>query len=44
VVKVQDLKILFQLLGVEQVGNQLGIIAAAFSLDLLDDQLRVALH
>jgi hypothetical protein len=41
--QVQDLKILFQLLGMEEVGGQLWIVAVAFSLDLLDDQLRITL-
>jgi hypothetical protein len=39
--QVQDLKILFQLLDMEQVGSQLGIVAATFSFDLLDDQMRI---
>jgi hypothetical protein len=29
---------------VEQIGDQLGVVAAAFSLDLLDDELRVSFH
>jgi hypothetical protein len=43
-VQVQDLKVLFHLLGMEQVGDQLGIIVAAFTLDLFDDQLGVTFH
>jgi hypothetical protein len=30
VVQVEDLKVLFQVLGMEQVGSQLGVIAATF--------------
>jgi hypothetical protein len=37
--QVQDLKVLFQVLCMEQVDGQLWIIAAAFTLDLLDDLL-----
>jgi hypothetical protein len=44
VVQVQDLEVLFQLLGMEQVSSQLGIIAAAFILDLFDDQLGATFH
>jgi hypothetical protein len=44
VVQVQDLEVLFQLLGMEQVSNQLGIIAAAFILDLFNDQLGATFH
>jgi hypothetical protein len=44
VVQVQDFKILFQLLDMEQVRYQVRVIAAAFALDLLDDELGVALH
>jgi hypothetical protein len=44
VVQVEDLKVLFQLLGMEHVGGQLRIIAGALPLDLFDDQLGVALH
>jgi hypothetical protein len=29
---------------VEQIGSQLGVVAAAFSLDLLDDELGVSFH
>jgi hypothetical protein len=43
-VQVQDFKILFQLPDMEQVRNQLWVIAAAFALDLLDDELGVTLH
>jgi hypothetical protein len=43
-VQVQDLKILSQLPDMEQVRNQLQIVVAAFALDLLDDELGVALH
>jgi hypothetical protein len=39
VVKVQDLKVFFQLLSMEEIGDQLRVIAAALSLDLLDDEL-----
>jgi hypothetical protein len=42
--QVQDLKVLLQLLGMEEVGGQLGIIAATFALDLFDDQLGVTFH
>jgi hypothetical protein len=42
--QVQDLKVLFQLLGMEQVGGQLWVVVAAFALDLLDDQLGVTFH
>jgi hypothetical protein len=35
--QVQDLKDLFQLLCMEQVGDQLRIVAAGFTLDLFDD-------
>jgi type II secretory pathway component PulK len=44
VVQVQDFKILLQLLNMEQVHSQLWVIAAAVTFDLLDDELRVALH
>jgi hypothetical protein len=44
VVKVLDFEFLFQLLGMEQVGGQLGISVAALPLNLFDDQLEVALH
>jgi hypothetical protein len=37
-------KSFFQLVGMEQVGGQLGVIVAAFPLNLFDDQLGVALH
>jgi hypothetical protein len=42
--QVQDLKVLLKLLHLEQVGGQLWIIVAAFSLDLLDDLLRITFH
>jgi hypothetical protein len=42
--QVQDLKVLFQLLCMEQVGGQLWIIATAFTLDLFDDQLGITFH
>jgi hypothetical protein len=42
--QIQDFKILFQLLNMQQVRSQLWVIAAAFTLDLLDDELRVTLH
>jgi hypothetical protein len=44
VVQIQDFKILFQLLNMEQVCSQLRVIAAALALDLLYDELGVALH
>jgi hypothetical protein len=44
VVQVQDFKILFLLSDMEQLRSQLRVIAAAFALDLLDDELGVALH
>jgi hypothetical protein len=43
-VQVQDLKVLLQLLDMEQVGGQLGIIVAAFSFHLLDDQVGVTFY
>jgi hypothetical protein len=43
-VQVQDLKVPFQLLGMEQIGGQLWVIAATFTLHLLDDELRIAFH
>jgi hypothetical protein len=42
--QVQDLKILFHHLGMEQVVGQHWIIAAAFTLDLLNDQLGITIH
>jgi hypothetical protein len=39
VVQVKDIKVLFQLLNMEQVGSQMGLVVVAFTLDLLDDQL-----
>jgi hypothetical protein len=44
VMQVQDFEILFQLLDMEQVRNQLRVNAVALILDLLDDELGVALH
>jgi hypothetical protein len=44
VVQVQDIEILFYLLNMEQVCNQLWVIAVALALDLLGDELGVALH
>jgi hypothetical protein len=44
VVHLQDFKILFQLLDMEQVRSQLWVIIAALALDLLDDELGVTLH
>jgi hypothetical protein len=44
VLQVQDLKVLFQLARMEQIGGQLQIIATAISLDLLDDELGVSFH
>jgi hypothetical protein len=43
-VQVQDLKIFLQLMGMLQVGVQLGIVAVAFPLDFLDNQLGVAFY
>jgi hypothetical protein len=43
-VQVQDLKVIFQLLGMEQIGGQLWVIAIAFALYLLDIELRIAFH
>jgi hypothetical protein len=34
----------FHLLDMEQIGGQLWIIAATFTLDLLDDQLGITFH
>jgi hypothetical protein len=42
--QVQDFEILFQLSDMEQVHNQLRVIAAAFTLDLLDDELGMTHH
>jgi hypothetical protein len=44
VLQVQNLKVLFQLTCVEQIGGQLRIIATTISLDLLDDELGVFFH
>jgi hypothetical protein len=44
VVQIQDFKILFHLLDIEQICSQLQVIAVALTLDLLDDELGVALH
>jgi hypothetical protein len=43
-VQVQDLKVLFHLLGMEQIGNQLWVIATTFTLYFLDDELRITIH
>jgi hypothetical protein len=42
--QIQDIKVLHQLLIMDQVGSQIGIIVAALPFDLLDDELRVAFH
>jgi hypothetical protein len=39
VLQVQDLEVLLQLARMEQVGDQLRIMATTISLDLLDDEL-----
>jgi hypothetical protein len=44
VLQFQDLKVIFQLAPVEQIGGQLRIVAIAISLDLLDDELEVSFH
>jgi hypothetical protein len=44
VLQVQDLKVLFQLARMEQMGGQLRIIATAVSLDLLHDELGLSFH
>jgi hypothetical protein len=44
VMQIQDFKVLHQLLSMDQIGSQLGIIAAALPFDLLDDELGVASH
>jgi hypothetical protein len=44
VLQVQDLKVLFQLARMEQIGNQLRVIAGAISFDLLDNELGVSFH
>jgi hypothetical protein len=43
-VQVQDLKVPFHLLGLEQIGSQLWVIAVAFTLYFLDDELRIVCH
>jgi hypothetical protein len=43
-VHIQDIKVLHQLLSVDQVGTQLEIIAVALPCDLLDDELGVTFH
>jgi hypothetical protein len=43
-VQVQDLKVPFQLLGMEQIGGQLWVITAAFALYLIDDELIISFH
>jgi hypothetical protein len=40
----QGCKVLFQLPYVEEVSCEPGLVAATFPVDLLDDQLGVALH
>jgi hypothetical protein len=42
VLQVQDLKVLFQLARMEQIGSQLWVIAGAISLDLLDNEMGVS--
>jgi hypothetical protein len=42
--QIQDFKVLRQLLSMDQIGNQLGIIPAALPFNLLDDELGVAFH
>jgi hypothetical protein len=42
VLQIQDLKDLFQLACMEQMGSQLRVIAGAISLDLLDNELGVS--
>jgi hypothetical protein len=42
--QVQDFKVLFYLLCMEQVDDQLWIVAAAFALDLFDDELGITFH
>jgi hypothetical protein len=44
VLQVQDLKVLFQLARMEQIGSQLRVIARAISLDLLFNELGVSFH
>jgi hypothetical protein len=43
-VQVQDLKVPFQLLGMEQIGGQLWVVTATFTIYLFDDELRIAFH
>jgi hypothetical protein len=43
-VQVMDLKVPFQLLGMEQIGGQLWVLAASFALHLLHDELRITIH
>jgi hypothetical protein len=43
-VQVQDLKVPFQLLGMEQICGQLWVVAAVFALNLLDDELRITFY
>jgi hypothetical protein len=40
-VQIQNIKVLCQLLCVDQVGSRLGIIVATLPFDLLDDELGV---
>jgi hypothetical protein len=44
VLQVQDFEVLFQLVRAEEVGGQLRIVATAFPLDLLEDELGVPFH
>jgi hypothetical protein len=44
VLQVQDLKVLFHLARMEQIGSQLRVIPGAISLDLLDNELGVSFH
>jgi hypothetical protein len=44
VMQVQGLKVLSQLVRVEQIGSQLWVIARAISLDLLDNELGVSFN
>jgi hypothetical protein len=44
VLQVQDLKVLSQLVHIEQIGSQLWVITGAISLDLLDNKLGVSFH
>jgi hypothetical protein len=44
VLQVQDLKVLFQLACMEQIGSQLRVIVGEISFDLLNDELGVSFH